>query len=81
MSCLRMFLQHLLQGYHQRRIFSVVDAVEHRLEGVVHGRPGAIELGAAFIGEKHLADAAVGFAGLTAHQTMRFERVQCAAER
>ena len=81
MSCLRMLLQHLLQRGDQRRIFGIVDAVEHRLEGVMHGRPGAAELGAAFVGQEHLAHAAVGLALLAPHQALRLQRVERAAHR
>ena len=63
----------------QRRIFGVVDAVEHRLERVMHGRPGAAELGPALVGQEHLADAAVGVALLAPHQALPLQRVERAA--
>src|SRR5438445_3424678 len=50
-------LQHLQKCRDQCCIFSVVDIVEHRLERVMHGRPGAGELGAALIGQEDMADA------------------------
>src|SRR3954452_11433408 len=62
-------LQHLLQCGDQSRVFGVVDIVEHRLERIMHGRPGAGELGAAVIGQEDMADAAVGDALLAPHET------------
>src|SRR5919109_5382265 len=43
-------LQNLVERRDQRRIFGIVYAVEHRLEFVVHERPGAAEFGASLVG-------------------------------
>ena len=80
MSCLRMFLSIFCSVTDQRRVFGIVDALEHALECVVHGRPGAAELGAAFVGQENLAHAAVGLALLAPHQTLRLQRVERAAD-
>src|SRR6185312_15979000 len=66
--------QHLLQRGDEGRIFAVVDVREHRLERIVHGRPGAVELRPAFIGQEYLAHPAVLVAGLAPHQPLRLQR-------
>src|SRR5262245_33860421 len=60
-------LQHLAERRDQRGVFGIVDLVEHRLELLVHERPGAAELRTSFAGQEDVPHPAVAHTLLAPH--------------